>query len=126
MTPTEKERADAIPSSVIHDDSMITYSLLCHLRNDRFITVVQLYARELFPPDRYGDQPLIEAVLLDAFGGVVDRCDNLKRKLIEEKKAQKISEDHLDNTELLVDFLRGGVTAPDSSGVKRPREGSPE
>jgi hypothetical protein len=96
------------------------------LRNDRLITVVQLYAQELYPPDRYGDQPLTEAVLVDSFGGVVDRCDGLKRELIEAKKAQKVEEDRLANTELLVDFLRGGGTAPDSSGVKRPREGSPE
>jgi hypothetical protein len=56
----------------------------------------------------------------------VDRCDELKRELIEAKKAQKVAEDRLANTELLVHFLRGGGTATDSSGVKRPREGSPE
>jgi hypothetical protein len=44
MTPTEKERADAIPTSGLQDDPKITYSLLCHLRNDRLITVAQLYA----------------------------------------------------------------------------------
>jgi hypothetical protein len=58
MTPTEKERADAIPTSGLHVDPMITYSLLRHFLNDRLITVVQLYARELYPPNRYGDQPL--------------------------------------------------------------------
>jgi hypothetical protein len=46
MTPTEKERADGIPTSGFHDDPMINYSLLRRLRNDRLITVVQLYARE--------------------------------------------------------------------------------
>jgi hypothetical protein len=64
--------------------------------------------------------------MVDAFGGVVDRCDELKRGLIEKKKAQKVAEDRLANTELLVNFLTGGGTAPDSSGVKRSREGSPE
>jgi hypothetical protein len=126
LTPTEKERADAIHTSGLHDDPMIAYSLLRHLRNYRLITVDQLYARELYPPDLYGDQPLTEAVLVNAFGGVVDRCDELKRELIEAKKAQKFAEDRLANTELLVDFLRGGGTAPDASGVKRRREGYPE
>jgi hypothetical protein len=79
MTPTEKERADGIPTPGLHDDPMIIYSLLRHFRNDRLITVVKLYARELYPQDRYGDQPLTEAVLADAFGGVVDICDELKR-----------------------------------------------
>jgi hypothetical protein len=126
MNPTEKERADAIPTSGLHDDPMITYSLLRYLHNDRLITVVQLYARDFYPPDRHRDQPLTEAVLVDAFGGVVDRCDEFKRELIEVKKAQKVAEYRLANTELLVDFLRGGGTAPDTSGVKGPREGSPE
>jgi hypothetical protein len=57
--------------------------------------------------------------------GTSSAAEHQKRELIEEQKAQKIAEDRLANTELLVDFLRGGGTAPDTSGVKRPREGSP-
>jgi hypothetical protein len=125
MSPTGKERADGIPTSGFHDPGTTYYLLRC-MRNGRLIAIIQRYARELYPPDRYGNQPLTEEVLADALGGVVDLCDELKRELDEAKMAQKVAEDRLENAELLVNFLRGGGTAPDASGVRLPRDGSPE
>ena len=125
LSPTASERAAGIPTEGFRGDPGIVYSLLRRLRDERLISSIQRYARGPYDPDRHGDLPLTEAVLVSAFAEIVDRCDSLQRRLHEEIEARQTAEARLANAELLVKLLRGEGQTLDASGMKRPRAGSP-
>jgi hypothetical protein len=110
--------------SDVQVDFALPLTLQNRLRECRADALIQVSAKDYYPPDLDGNQPLTEATLMEMILDLHWYLRRAETAADSERATRLLAEERLRNSKILVKFLqREAAAAKDTQGIKRPREG---